>query len=119
MANRVKADRDQKQVSSGRAGLPARWWIWCLVFAGLAAAAGLHVRERLLVVQLGYALSEAADQNRRLQAEHRKLSVEVATLRNPRRLRALAVERLRLAEPAAGQILQAGRQAPKELALGQ
>lgn len=114
-----KPRRKPKPGGVARVRLPARWWAWCLAFVALAAAAGLHVRARLVKVEFGYALSSASKENRRLQAERRKLSVEVATLSNPRRLRTLAVERLRLAEPAAEQIIRTSKRAPSELALGQ
>jgi cell division protein FtsL len=71
-------------------------------------AAILHVRSRLAVVQLGYRLSQATKEHKQLQADHRKLQVEVATLRSPRRLRKLATERLELREPLSRQILHAG-----------
>ncbi len=119
MGRQGQAKRKPKPGAPVSVRLPERWWAWCLVFVALAAAASLHVRERLVAVEFGYALSDAAKENRRLQAERRKLTVEAATLSNPRRLRALAVEKLRLAEPTGEQIIRAPRRSSSELALGQ
>ena len=118
MVKKARADRKQERRRALVAFLPVRWWAWCLVLAGLTAAGVVHVRARLVAVELGYGLSEAATRNRELQAERRKLMVELATLRNPRRLRTLAVEQLRLVEPSPGQILTAPKDVPSELALG-
>lgn len=82
-------------------------------------AALLHVRGRLVVVQLGYELSAASREHKRLLAENRKLQVEVATLRSPRRLRKLAVEKLGLREPTPAQIVRAGSKTPGKLAMGE
>ena len=97
--------------------LPPRWWAWALVLLLLAAAAVLQVRTRVAAVQLGYALSEAAAEGRALQAEHRKLLVEVATLRSPRRLRRLAVEQLGMVEPTTARVLRSDDCDRGELAL--
>jgi cell division protein FtsL len=99
--------------------LPRNWWVWGLVLLAMGTAASLHVRSRLKVVHLGYALSEASSQNRKLRAERRKLVLEVATLRSPRRLRKLAVEQLGLVEPGPEQILKVDKRQPSKLALGQ
>jgi cell division protein FtsL len=52
-----------------------------------------------------------------LQAEHRKLLVEVATLRSPRRLRRLAVEQLGMVEPTTARVLRSDGCDRGELAL--
>ncbi|MBN2497861.1 MAG: cell division protein FtsL [Deltaproteobacteria bacterium] len=99
--------RPQRAESSGRRlRWPRSWWMWALLLAVLTAAACLHVRARLAVVQLGYKLSEASTENRRLLVERRKLQVEMATLRSPQRLRKLAHEKLGLVEPRPEQILR-------------
>ena len=69
-------------------------------------AALWHVRARLQVVELGYRLSEAAARNHRLQEEQRRLMIEVATLRHPRRLRRIATGKLGLVEPRPEQIIR-------------
>jgi cell division protein FtsL len=85
---------------------PLGWTAMLVVIFSFAIAAILHVRAKLVVVQLGYQISEAAGTNKRLLADFRKLQLEVATLRNPRRLRRLAKEKLGLAEPDPLQILR-------------
>ncbi len=91
---------------SVRAVLPKSWWAWSLVLVILVTGAILHVHARLQEVHLGYHLSEAARENRTLLVERRKLQVEVATLRSPRRLRKLASEKLGLMEPRPEQIIR-------------
>lgn len=97
--------------------LPPRWWAWALVLLSLAGAAVLQVRTRVAAVQLGYDLSEAAAEGRALRAENRKLVVEAATLRSPRRLRRLAVEQLGMVEPTAARVLRLDERGRGELAL--
>jgi len=86
------------------AAWPRAWWAGALVLLAFALVAIVNVRAKHAVVQLGYALSEAARERDELLADGRKLQVEVATLRNPVRLRKLAQESLELVEPAPGQI---------------
>ncbi len=109
----------EARVAPPRSTWPRRWWAWSLVLVLFAAAAALHVHSKLAVVQLGYALSQAARENRELLAEARELQVEAATLRSPRRLRKLAVERMGLVERAPQQVIRLERAAPRKLALGQ
>ena len=77
-----------------------------IVILAFTFAAVVHVRSKLVVVQLGYQLSRAASKHQELLTESRKLKLEVATLRNPRRLRKLAIEELGLIEPSPSQILR-------------
>jgi cell division protein FtsL len=77
-----------------------------VVALAFALAAILHVRSKLVVLQLGYALSEATREHKRLQADLGKLRVEVATLLNPRRLRRLATQQLGLKEPEDRQVVR-------------
>jgi cell division protein FtsL len=91
-----------------RAEWPTGWLAGGVLILVFCIAAILHVRSRLAVVQLGYRLSQATKEHKQLQADHRKLQVEVATLRSPRRLRKLATEQLGLREPLSRQILHAG-----------
>lgn len=91
-----------------RADWPAGWMAGAVLILVFCIAAILHVRSRLAVVQLGYRLSQATREHKQLQATHRKLQVEVATLRSPRRLRKLATQKLHLREPVSQQIVHAG-----------
>jgi cell division protein FtsL len=91
-----------------RPAWPSGWLAGGVLILAFCIAAILHVRSKLAVVQLGYRLSRATQEHKQLQADHRKLQVEVATLRNPRRLRKLATESLGLREPVPQQIMHSG-----------
>ena len=103
-----KAHKDRGGPRRLRADWPSGWLAGGVLILIFCIAAILHVRSRLAVVQMGYRLSRATKEHKLLQADHRKLQVEVATLRSPRRLRKLATEQLDLREPAPRQILHAG-----------
>jgi cell division protein FtsL len=105
---RKKTHGDGRGAPRLRADWPSGWVAGGVLILVFCIAAILHVRSRLAVVQLGYRLSQATKEHEQLQADHRKLQVEVATLRSPRRLRKLATERLDLREPAPQQIVHAG-----------
>jgi cell division protein FtsL len=60
---------------------------------------------RLQTVHTGYRLSAARHLAHRLEQEQRELELEIATLTSPRRLEALARERLGMGPPAPGQIV--------------
>lgn len=59
---------------------------------------------RLQVVNVGYELSAARQMQQRLEHERQELEVELATLRDPRRLQEIARRRLGLTEPRPGQV---------------
>ncbi len=105
MARAGRAEQGRQAVAP-RSRWPRRWWAWSLVIGLFALSAALHVHSKLAVVQLGYALSQAAREGRELLTEARELQVEVATLRSPRRLRKLAVEQMGLGERNPHQIIR-------------
>lgn len=115
------AKRREAQPARGarRAAWPAGWPGSLVLVVLFMLAALLQVRARLVVVQLGYQLSEATREHKRLLAQNRKLQVEVATLRSPRRLRKLALEQLGLREPVPAQIVRGGARAARKLAMGE
>lgn len=81
---------------------------WPAVGALLAlytTAAMVHVHTRLSLVELGYQLSQQVGLQRQLQSQWRHMSIEVATLRHPRRLRSVATAQLGLVEPTAAQMV--------------
>lgn len=96
---------------------PSGWYVGVLLIVLFALAAVIHVRSRHLVVQSGYRLSDATREHERLMADYRKLQVEVATLKNPRRLRELAASSLNLFEPKASQIVCVDEEPEGKLAL--
>lgn len=83
-----------------------------LLVALFAAVGVVHVSARVMVVKMGYELSRLNDERSALAREHDKLKLELATLKAPARLEALARTRLGLAPPAPGVVLEPGRTAP-------
>ena len=76
-----------------------------LVFlAAVSTALGVrHVTERRDVVRVGYALSSATAELRRLEEENRRLRLERSVLTSPERIERLAAG-LGMTRPAADQI---------------
>lgn len=75
---------------------------------GIAMVVGvalLLVWVRLQAVHTGYQLSAARHLIHKLEQEQRELEIEIATLTSPRRLEALARERLGMGPPTPGQIV--------------
>ncbi len=113
---RAKANEDKSR--RGRMpALPDSWWAWFVVLAILASVCLVHVHARLEVVRMGYSLSKEASSNRKLLAQRRKLALEVATLKSPRRLRRLALDELGMVEPGASRTLKVRIDAHGKLAL--
>lgn len=96
-------------------------WYWPAVGTLLVLytlAAMLHVQTRLSLVELGYQLSQELSRQRQLQGQWRRMSIEAATLRHPRRIRAIATNELGMMDPSADQVLGSvsaplGRRGPK------
>ena len=107
MARNVRKKKKVKKERL-RAEWPSGWLAGGVLILVFCIAAILHVRSRLAVVQLGYRFSQATKEHKQLESDHRKLQLEAATLRSPRRLRKLATEQLGLREPVSRQILHAG-----------
>ena len=77
-----------------------------LVLGGLLV--GLCIAQvwlRLQVTHLGYELSAARRMQSRLEHEQRELEVELATLRDPGRIAAVARRQLGMVEPGKGQVV--------------
>ena len=73
----------------------------------LAALAGLgvaHVTLRLQKLELGYAISRAAQTQAALAEEQRRLRIELSALKSPERVLPAAREKLRLGPPDPNQI---------------
>jgi cell division protein FtsL len=60
------------------------------VFVAVTGAALAHVSLRLGVVRMGYAIGEQTRERRRLEEEARHLSIQLAELKRPDRIEALA-----------------------------
>ena len=108
----------QREMLAPSMAWPKNIWAWSFLLVMFCFACIMHVKTHLAVVQLGYSLSQATSNHRALMAEKRKLMVEVATLKSPRRIRKMAVERLGLAQPDSGQMVQVGKKSSSKLALG-
>lgn len=89
-----------------RAVCPVHSLRWGLILVLVTMAGMLVVHSRLKTVELGYALSQALQENKLLLGDERTLQIEVATLRSPRRLRKVAMEELGLLEPRPDQIIK-------------
>ncbi|PTL77766.1 cell division protein FtsL [Vitiosangium sp. GDMCC 1.1324] len=70
------------------------------LFALFAGVGILHVTSRVLVVDMGYRLSQAEGEERSLTRENDRLKLELATLKSPARLEKLAREKLGMSMPA-------------------
>lgn len=59
----------------------------------------LYVRSRFWVVEMSYLVSEKQSKKLQLEHERRTLSLELATLQNPKRVERLALKKLNLERP--------------------
>ncbi len=77
-----------------------------VTLAALFAAVGiLHVTSRVVVVDVGYRLSNAEAESRNLTRENDRLKLELATLKAPARLEKLAREQLGMMMPAGSAVV--------------
>ncbi len=76
-----------------------------LLFSLFAGVGMLHVTSRVLVVDMGYRLSQAESDGRALTRENDRLKLELATLKAPVRLEKLAREQLGMAMPAGSSVV--------------
>ncbi|MBI3078770.1 MAG: cell division protein FtsL [Deltaproteobacteria bacterium] len=87
----------------------ARRACWLLAVAGasalILAALLFYVWTRIRVVQMGYEISRANQAQRELLERSRALRLEVATLRAPRRIEAIAGSQLGLRPPRGEQVV--------------
>ncbi len=91
----------EKVKARGRAnGLLA----FCII-AALIAGSLFYVWSRVLVINLGYDLSEAMEVHRKLVQENKKLHIEVALLKSLARIERIAREELDMEKPLPGQII--------------
>jgi cell division protein FtsL len=75
-----------------------------VVLAALAGLGVAHVTLRLRKLELGYAISRAAQTQAALAEEQRRLRIEVTALKSPERVIPAAREKLRLGPPEPAQI---------------
>ena len=84
-----------------------------LLFALFAGVGMLHVTSRVLVVDMGYRLSQAESESRSLTRENDRLKLELATLKAPGRLEKMAREQLGMAMPTGSAVVSLPAQEPK------
>jgi len=70
------------------------------LFALFAGVGILHVTSRVMVVDMGYRLSQSEAEERSLTRENDRLKLELATLKNPARLEKLSREKLGMSMPS-------------------
>jgi cell division protein FtsL len=73
----------------------------CCIIALLMASSLFYV----MVINLGYDLSEAMEEHWKLVGENKKLHIEIATLKSPARIERIAQEELEMEKPLSGQII--------------
>ncbi len=78
--------------------------VFCII-AAIIAGSLFYVWSRVLVINLGYDLSEAMEVHWKLAGENKKLRIEIATLRSLARIERIAQEELEMEKPLPGQII--------------
>jgi cell division protein FtsL len=76
----------------------------CIIVA-LIAGSLFYVWSRVLVINLGYDLSEAMDMHGKLLQDNKKLHIEVALLKSLARIERIAQDELDMEKPLPGQII--------------
>ena len=75
------------------------------IIAALIAASLFCVWSRVLVIKLGYDLSQALDERWKLVQDNKKLHIEIATLKSLARIERIAQDELDMEKPLPGQII--------------
>jgi cell division protein FtsL len=83
----------------------ANWLLVLCIMAVLIAGSLFYVRTRVLVINLGYELSDAMERHWKLVQINRKLRIEVALLKSPARIERIAREELEMGKPHPEQII--------------
>ena len=84
---------------------PRQSGIWMVLLAIFLAELLFYTWCRVQCVRTGYEIAEAADRHRRLTARQSELRIELAHLKNPKRIAEIARRRLGLTMPNAGQTI--------------
>jgi cell division protein FtsL len=83
----------------------ARGFLAFCIIAALIAGSLFYVWSRVLVINLGYDLSEAMEVHWKLAGDNKKLQIEIATLKSLTRIERIAQEELEMEKPLPGQII--------------
>ena len=79
--------------------------LWFVAVIATAAAFVVHLAIRFETVRLGYEVSDARDEQRKLVQDHRLLSLEAATLRQAGRIETVARRSLDMDSPTESQVI--------------
>jgi len=85
-------------------GRVSRFLALCII-AALLASSLFYVWSRVLVINLGYDLSEALEVHWKLVQENKKLHIEIALLKSLGRIERIARDELDMEKPLPGQII--------------
>ncbi|MCX8117183.1 MAG: cell division protein FtsL [Desulfobacterota bacterium] len=87
-------------------GLPLRkFLLFGSLLCLLVGASLFYVWTRIRVIQLGYDISNALQENRALLEANKRMRLEVATLKSLERIERIAVEELRMVKPKPDQVI--------------
>lgn len=75
-------------------------FILCLIVASL-----FYVWSRVQVIQLGYQISSALKEEKKIIDANKRLRLEIATLKSYSRIEKMAVEELKMTKPTADQVI--------------
>ena len=75
-------------------------FIFCLIVVSL-----FYVWSRVQVIQLGYKISSALKEEKKMTEGNKRLRLEIATLKSYSRIEKLAVEELKMTKPTADQVI--------------
>lgn len=78
--------------------------VLCII-AALIAVSLFYVWSRVMVINLGYDLSESMDKRWKMIGDNKKLHIEIALLKSPARIERIAEEELGMEKPLPGQII--------------
>ena len=92
--------------------------LWCVAVIATAAAFVVHLAIRFETVRLGYEVSAAREDQRKLVHDKRLLSVESATLSQAGRIEAVARRSLQMDSPGASQVVHIKERRPEAAVSG-
>ena len=79
--------------------------LWILIMAIFIAEMLAYTWSRLQCIQIGYEISAETERQSELVAVQKKLGIELARLKSPKRIAKIAKERLGLAPPSPEQVI--------------
>ena len=83
----------------------SRLFLLTLFLLFLIVASLFYVWSRVQVIRLGYEISSALKEEKRLAEAGKRLKVEIATLKSYSRIEKVAAEELKMSKPSADQVI--------------